>query len=95
MMQYQRSHSVNFDDYPTPSISFNKADSKSISVAGASIIAKVIRDNLMVKIYDPLYPIYDLKNNKGYGTLNHINLIKKYGVSKIHRKTFKLSGVPN
>ena len=87
--------SVNFDDYPTPSISFNKADSKSISVAGASIIAKVIRDNLMVKIYDPLYPIYDLKNNKGYGTLNHINLIKKYGVSKIHRKTFKLSGVPN
>ena len=87
--------SVNFDDYPTPSISFNKADSKSISVAGASIIAKVIRDNLMVKIYDPLYPIYELKNNKGYGTLNHINLIKKYGVSKIHRKTFKLSGVPN
>ncbi len=87
--------SINFDNYPTPSISFNKADSKSISVAGASIIAKVIRDNLMANIYDPLYPTFEFKKNKGYGTPSHINSIKKYGKSKIHRKSFKLSSASN
>tara|TARA_S200000501_G_scaffold366695_1_gene401943 strand:- start:7334 stop:8314 length:981 start_codon:yes stop_codon:yes gene_type:complete len=65
-----------------------KGDSKSLSIASASIIAKVTRDNIM-KQFDYIFPNYDFKNNKGYGTRKHFEAIKLYGSSPIHRKSFK------
>lgn len=64
-----------------------KGDTKSISIAAASIIAKVTRDRLMVK-YDRIYPEYGFASNKGYGSAAHIEAVKKYGASPIHRKSF-------
>lgn len=64
-----------------------KGDAKSASIACASIIAKVYRDNLM-KEYSKKYPNYGFENNAGYGTQEHIESIKKYGVCKIHRMCF-------
>lgn len=64
-----------------------KGDAKSITIAAASIIAKVTRDRMMEE-YDKLYPEYDFINNKGYGSLKHIEAIKKYGLCPIHRKSF-------
>lgn len=64
-----------------------KGDSKSASIAAASILAKVSRDNYMLKI-DNSYPMYDWKSNKGYLTKKHIEAIKKFGVSKYHRLSF-------
>lgn len=64
-----------------------KGDSKSISIAAASIIAKVTRDN-MVKKYDQEYPGYNFSGHKGYGTKEHYEAIKKYGITPIHRKSF-------
>lgn len=64
-----------------------KGDSKSMSVAAASVLAKVTRDRLMLK-YDAEYPQYDFKNHKGYGTKEHTELIKKYGPCEIHRLSF-------
>ena len=72
-----------------PYFNFNKADSISVSVAAASIIAKVCRDSLMLNVYDKLYPDYLFKNNKGYGSKKHIEIMKKIGICAIHRKTFK------
>lgn len=64
-----------------------KGDAKSISIAAASIVAKVTRDRLMVK-YDGIYPEYGFASNKGYGATMHIEAIKKYGPTPIHRKSF-------
>ena len=64
-------------------------DELSISIAAASIIAKVYRDELMEKFH-PRYDMYDFKTNKGYGTKKHQAAIKKYGLSKLHRKSFDL-----
>lgn len=64
-----------------------KGDAKSISVAAASIVAKVTRDRLMVK-YDEVYPGYGFASHKGYGTAMHREAIKKYGPTPIHRKSF-------
>lgn len=64
-----------------------KGDAKSISIAAASIVAKVTRDRLMVK-YDEIYPEYGFASNKGYGSSTHIDAIKKYGSTPIHRKSF-------
>ena len=64
-----------------------KGDAKSISIAAASIIAKVTRDRLMLE-YDALYPEYDFKKNKAYGTKFHMDVLKKIGPTPIHRKTF-------
>lgn len=64
-----------------------KGDSKSISIAAASIIAKVTRDRMM-RVYDELYPEYGFAKNKGYGTASHIEAIGKVGLSPIHRHTF-------
>ncbi len=64
-----------------------KGDSKSISIAAASIIAKVTRDR-MVRDYDVLYPQYGFAKHKGYGTKEHYEGIEKYGITNIHRKTF-------
>jgi ribonuclease HII len=65
-----------------------KGEDKSISIAAASIIAKVYRDNIMVK-YDHKYPQYLFKKNKGYGTEEHLKALLKYGPSEIHRKSYK------
>ncbi|MCM8710608.1 ribonuclease HII [Clostridium sp. SYSU_GA19001] len=64
-----------------------KGDEKSASIACASIIAKVYRDNLM-KEYSKIYPYYGFEENAGYGTKEHIDSIKKYGPCKIHRRCF-------
>ena len=75
-------------DIDVPTTSIIKGDAKSISIAAASVIAKVTRDKMMYDL-DKVYPMYDLKNNKGYGTKKHIEAIKKYGITKYHRITFK------
>jgi ribonuclease HII len=64
-----------------------KGDSKSNSIAAASIVAKVFRDQLMDD-YAQIYPEYDFPHNAGYGTARHIAALKKYGPTPIHRKTF-------
>ncbi|NCQ17043.1 MAG: ribonuclease HII [Ignavibacteria bacterium CG_4_8_14_3_um_filter_37_9] len=64
-----------------------KGDAKSFSIAAASIIAKVVRDEIMVKLSTE-FPQYKWEKNKGYGTAEHISAIKKYGAAKYHRKTF-------
>lgn len=64
-----------------------KGDTKSVSIAAASIIAKVTRDRMIVKL-DKEYPEYDFKNNKGYGTASHYAGIEKVGITKYHRKSF-------
>lgn len=64
-----------------------KGDAKSISIGAASIIAKVTRDRLMVE-YDKLYPEYGFADNKGYGSQSHIEALKKYGPTPIHRRSF-------
>ena len=64
-----------------------KGDQKVFSIAAASIIAKVTRDRIMDKLHKK-YPQYGFNKHKGYGTALHIEMIKKYGPCKIHRKTF-------
>jgi ribonuclease HII len=63
-------------------------DAKSLSIAAASILAKVYRDRLM-SYFDKVYPEYGFKNHKGYGTRDHIEALKNYGICPIHRKTYK------
>ena len=62
-------------------------DSSENAISAASIIAKVYRDNLMIK-YDSIFPVYDLKGNKGYGTKKHLEALKNFGHCVIHRTTF-------
>lgn len=64
-----------------------KGDAKSISIGAASIIAKVTRDRLMVE-YDKVMPEYGFASNKGYGSKEHIEALKKYGPTPIHRRSF-------
>lgn len=70
-----------------PQVPIIKGDAKSISIAAASIIAKVTRDRLMVE-YDSVFPQYGFAANKGYGSAQHIAALKQYGRSPIHRKSF-------
>lgn len=70
-----------------PQIELIKGDAKSNSIAAASIVAKVFRDKLMDD-YDKIYPQYGFPRNAGYGTKQHIDALKKYGPTPIHRKTF-------
>ena len=66
-----------------------KGDSKSISIAAASILAKVTRDRYMMEL-DEKYPEYNFKKHKGYPTKDHYEALKKYGASDVHRKSFNL-----
>ncbi len=66
-----------------------KGDSKYLSIAGASVLAKTYRDEYMCKIHEE-YPMYNWKQNKGYPTKEHRNAIRTYGITKYHRKSFKL-----
>lgn len=75
-------------DLDIPSTSIIKGDAKSISIAAASIIAKVTRDRMMYEL-DKIHPEYSFSKNKGYGTKAHIDAIYKYGVLDEHRKTFE------
>jgi len=69
-----------------------KGDAKSISIAAASIVAKVTRDRLMVA-YEEMFPEYGFASNKGYGSAVHIEALKKYGPTPIHRKSFILKQI--
>ena len=70
-----------------PYRSIIKGDSKSYSIAAASIIAKVTRDRIM-RQWDEVYPVYGFVKHKGYGTANHIAAIKEYGLCPLHRRSF-------
>lgn len=70
-----------------PSTSIIKGDDKSESIAAASIIAKVTRDHMLDEM-DKEYPMYDLKNNKGYGTKKHLEALQTYGPCKYHRVSY-------
>ena len=78
---------VTIPEVEIPQIPIIKGDAKSVSIAAASIIAKVTRDRMMVE-YDRLYPGYDLVSNKGYGTKVHMDALKTIGPCEIHRRTF-------
>jgi ribonuclease HII len=71
-----------------PSTSIIKGDLKSITIAAASVIAKVTRDRMMDEL-DEKYPMYDFKSNKGYPTKKHVDAIREYGIISEHRKSFK------
>lgn len=70
-----------------PQIPIIKGDAKSISIGAASIVAKVVRDRLMMD-YHKIMPEYGFASNKGYGSAEHIAALKKYGPSPIHRASF-------
>lgn len=74
-------------DLDTPQLKIIKGDAKSNSIAAASILAKVTRDDLMIK-YQKQYPEYDFFHNDGYGTPKHLAALETYGATPIHRKTF-------
>lgn len=75
-------------DLDIPSTSIIKGDSKSISIAAASVIAKVTRDSMMYEL-DKKYPMYGYGSHKGYPTKKHIEAINKYGLIEGYRKTYK------
>ncbi len=77
----------NMDTLGIPYISVIKGDAKNYSIAAASIIAKVTRDRIM-KQWDEVYPIYGFAKHKGYGTAEHIRIIKESGPCILHRKSF-------
>ena len=68
-----------------------KGDAKSISIAAASVLAKVTRDHIMEELHE-LFPIYNWKKNKGYLTKEHIEAIQTYGITDFHRQSFKKVG---
>ncbi len=74
-------------DVNVPTLPIIHGDALSYNIACASIIAKVTRDRLMLE-YDKVYPQYNFKKHKGYGTAEHIKLLKQYGKCPIHRNTF-------
>ncbi|MGD0280091.1 MAG: ribonuclease HII [Smithella sp.] len=76
----------------TPQKPVVKGDSLSISIAAASIIAKVSRDRIM-EIYHRQFPQYNFRQNKGYGTKEHCDAIKQFGICKIHRKSFHVKNL--
>jgi ribonuclease HII len=81
---------VKISNLDCPQLSIIKGDAKSVSIAAASILAKVFRDNLM-EHYDTKYQGYNFAKHKGYGTKEHIANIKELGYSCIHRKSYKIN----
>ena len=78
---------VTIPDISVKQVGIIKGDAKSVSIAAASILAKVTRDRMMVE-YDQMYPEYGFASHKGYGSRAHMEAIRKYGPCPIHRKTF-------
>ena len=74
-------------DINIPSTSIIKGDAKSISIAAASVIAKVTRDRMMYEL-DKKYPMYGFKDHKGYPTKKHVDALNKYGLIEGYRKTY-------
>jgi ribonuclease HII len=72
---------------PFPFESIIKGDAKSVSIAAASIVAKVARDTLMVELSSE-YPVYGFQQNMGYGTKEHLTAIEEHGITQYHRKSF-------
>ena len=75
-------------DLSIPQQTLVKGDEKSIVIASASIVAKVWRDDLITQ-WAKKYPMYDLAANKGYGTARHLQALKEYGASPLHRRSFR------
>lgn len=75
-------------DLSIPQQTLVKGDEKSILIASASIVAKVWRDDLIIQLAKK-YPMYDLAANKGYGTARHLQALKEYGASPLHRRSFR------
>jgi len=86
--EYILSDAMSLNDIDIPSRPIIHGDALSLSIAAASVIAKVTRDHIMYEL-DKKYPEYNLKKHKGYPTKEHLELIKKYGVISEYRKTFK------
>ncbi|HEX9459188.1 MAG TPA: ribonuclease HII, partial [Thermoanaerobaculia bacterium] len=80
-------------DMHLPQIPLIGGDRRSVSIAAASIVAKVYRD-LLMESYHALYPVYDFRHNRGYATEGHQAALKLYGPSPIHRKSFEGVGEP-
>ncbi|MBX0356463.1 ribonuclease HII [Halobacillus sp. Nhm2S1] len=78
---------MELDAIPSPQTKLIKGDERSVSIAAASVIAKVTRDRMMAEL-DEQYPMYEFRNNQGYGTKPHVEALKTHGPSPIHRKTF-------
>ena len=78
---------VTIPGVPMPQVPIVRGDQKSVSIAAASILAKVTRDRMMVE-YDRIYPGYGFAQNKGYGTAQHIEALRRLGPCPIHRRTF-------
>ena len=78
---------VTIPGLPMKQVPIIKGDAKSVSIAAASIVAKVTRDRMMVE-YDTVFPEYGFASNKGYGAATHIEALKKYGPCPIHRRSF-------
>lgn len=78
---------VTISQVDIPQVPIIKGDAKSVSIAAASIIAKVTRDRMMVQ-YEDLYPGYEFASNKGYGSARHIAALKEIGPCPIHRRSF-------
>ncbi|GHO75800.1 ribonuclease HII [Ktedonobacter sp. SOSP1-85] len=78
---------VKLRDIPLPQLSLTKGDSRCLSIAAASIIAKVTRDRLMHQLHEE-FPHYGFKQHKGYGTPEHLDALKQFGVTPHHRRSF-------
>lgn len=76
-------------DWSGPQTTVVSGDAKCLSIAAASVIAKVTRDRIMIA-YDHEYPVYGFARHKGYGTAKHIEAIHQYDLSPIHRRSFKI-----
>jgi ribonuclease HII len=83
---------LNGIDLSIPQETIIRGDSRSISVAAASIVAKVSRDRLM-EMYHRQFPQYNFASNKGYGTREHREAILRFGRSKIHRRSFRIAEI--
>jgi len=85
--EYLLTDAIELPEIKIPQKPIIKGDAKSITIASASIVAKVYRDKLMSELHE-IYPVYGFDTNKGYGSKAHIEAIRKYGPCSIHRRSF-------
>lgn len=86
--EYVLSDAMKLDDLDVEYTSIIHGDALSLSIAAASVVAKVTRDHIMYEI-DKMHPEYNIKKHKGYPTKEHLELIKKYGIFEEYRKSYK------
>lgn len=87
-IDYLLTDAMKIETLDIPVLKIIKGDAKSISIAAASIVAKVTRDRMLLEL-DKKYPMYGFKDHKGYPTKKHLEAIKKYGIFDEYRKTYK------